>query len=168
MELLSALKQAESTLTLISDRVGVLKAKLEDLVFRAQKIAQLKKAGGNSTDSMFGYDLQAFRRDVRTFSHEVSALPTTLGGIERTAVYDENAAKLASSLMRLADRLRKALEGLYDQALMAHSHIRESDHKVEAWYIVQEVEQMAEKGKLLPTIANKVLIVVSTPPGKGS
>lgn len=162
MEQLPALKQMESTLTMITERTGVLHGKLEDLLFRAQKIASAKKSGGSPTDSMFGYDLQAFRRDVRNFGHEVSALPTAMGLIERNAVYDETSVKFASSLMRLADRLRKALESLADNARLAHNHIRESDHKVEAWYVVQEVDQLAEKGKALPTIANKILIAVST------
>lgn len=167
MDQLPALKQMESTLAMTTERTGVLHGKLEDLLFRAQKIASLKKSGGNSMDSMFGYDLQTFRRDVRNFSHEVGALPTALGTIERSAVFDEPSAKLASSVMRYADRLRKALENLADNARLAHSHIRESDHKVEAWYVTQEVDQLAEKGKALPTIANKILIICSTRPAGG-
>jgi len=167
METISALKQTEGRLLLVTDKVTTLSAKLEDLTFRAQRIATAKKNGAKSNDSMFTYDLQNFRRDLRTFSHEVASLPSAIGSIERGAVFDEGAVKFASSVWRVCDRLNKALAALHNQALMAHSHIRESDARIEAWYVVQEIEQMAEKGKVLPNSANKILIRVSTAEAPG-
>ena len=164
MELLSGLKQAESTSSITSDRVSALKGKLEDLLFRAQRIAAAQKAKMPVMDTMFGYDLQNFRREVRTFSHEVGALPNLIGGLERTAEFSEPAIRLAQSVMRIADRLSKSLRSIHDLACLAHSHIRASDHKIEAWYLVQEVEEMAQKGQTMPTAANKIVIKVSTPP----
>lgn len=163
METLSALKQVEGRLMTVTDKITTLSAKLEDLTFRAQRIASCKKNGTKSTDTMFTYDLQVFRRDLRTFSHDVGSLPGAVGSIEREAAYNETAVKFASSVWRVCDRLSKALGSLHTQACLAHSHIRESDARIEAWYIVQEIEQMAEKGKVLPTAANKILIRVSTP-----
>lgn len=168
METLSALKQTEGRLMLVTDKVSGLSSKLEDLVFRAMRIASVKKNGGKSTDTMFTYDLQVFRRDLRAFSADIGSLPSAIGSIERTASYDEACVKFASSCWRTCDRLSKALGSLHNQALLAHSHIRESDAKIEAFYIVQEIEQMAEKGKMLPNAANKILIVVSTPTQPGS
>lgn len=164
METLSSLKQIEGRLALIGDKVTTLGTKLEDLVFRAMKIASTKKNGGKSTDTMYTYDLQVFRRDLRNFSHEVASLPAQMGGIEREAHYDESCVKYAQSVWRVSDRLSKALGSLHSQACLAHSHIRESDAKIEAWYIVQEIEQMAEKGKMLPNAANKIVVIVSSPP----
>jgi hypothetical protein len=164
METISALKQAEGRLLQISDKVTTMSAKLEDIVFRAQRIAAAKKNGGHSTDTMFLYDLQAFRRELRTFSHDIGSLPSSIASIERTAAFEEAAMKFASSVWRVSDRLSKALGALHTQAALAHGHIRESDARVEAWFILQELEQMAEKGKVLPNAANKIVIIVSTPP----
>jgi hypothetical protein len=164
MELLSALKQCEGTLSLTGDKISTLAGKLEDLLFRAQRIAAAKKNNLKSTDTMFGYDLQNLRRDIRSFSNDMGGLPTVIGSIERTAVYDEGALRYAQSVMRLAERVAKLVKALADQALLAHTHIRESDSKIEAWYLVQEAEQLAQRGQTLPSIANKIVIKVSTPP----
>ena len=110
---------------------------------------------------MFTTDLQVFRRELRDFGHEVASLPSLIGGIERAAAADENAVKPASAVWRCCDRVNKSLETLHNQACLAHQHIRESDAKIEAWYIIQEIEQMAEKGKALPPAANKILLRVS-------
>ena len=118
------------------------------------------------SDSMFGYDLQNFRRDVRNFSHEVAALPNLVGGIERTAVFDPEAVKAAQSLQRICARINNTLKMLADQAMLAHGHIREADHRVEAWYLAQELEAMASKGQTLPTICSKLLLKISDPKGQ--
>lgn len=164
METISAIKQTESRLLTISEKITNLGAKLEEIVFRAQRIAAAKKKGDKSTDTMFSYDLQGFRRDLRSFSHDIGSLPAALGSIERNASFDETAIKFAASIMRVAERLSKGLGALHDQALLAHSHIRESDSKVEAWFIIQELEQMADKGKSLPSAANRIMLIISTPP----
>jgi len=166
MEQIAGLKNAEGKLSVTSDKVTALGGKLEDLLFRAQRISSAAKNGMKNNDSMFGYDLQNFRREVRTFSNDISALPNLVGTLERAATYDENAVRYAQSMMRIADRLSKNLRGLHDQACLAHSHIREAEFKVEAWYLVQEIEEMAQRGATLPTIANKVVIKVSTPDKK--
>jgi len=54
MEQDHALKQAESTLSLVGDKISNLSSKIEDLVFRAQRIAAAKKNNLKSTDTMFG------------------------------------------------------------------------------------------------------------------
>lgn len=164
METASALKQAESTLTLVGDKINAISGKLEDIVFRAQRIAACKKNNMKSTDTMFGYDLQHLRSDIRNFGNEIGGLPTVVGGIERASEYDENAVKGAQSVARLCERVSKLIKSLADQAALAHSHIRESDSKVEAWYLVQETEQLADRAKTLPTIAAKIVLRVSTPP----
>src|ERR1700692_4305303 len=101
METTAGLKQMEATLSMVCDRTMAMKAKLEDLLFRAQRIAANQKAGMPVTDNMFGYDLEGFRRGVRAFSGEMTSLPVQLGSIERTAACDEKAAKFATSVARL-------------------------------------------------------------------
>lgn len=165
MEQLSALRQLERGLSLFSDRVAMLQGKLEDLVFRSQRIANALKNNLQVQDTMFGYDLQNFRREIQRFANEVGALPNTLAGMERTASFQDEAVRNAQDVMRLTDRLSKALKTLHDQTLLAHQHIRQSDHKIEAWYLAQEIEEMAQKAQALPALANKVVIKVSTPPG---
>ena len=165
MEQLSGLKQAEGKLSIIGDRIAGYQAKIEDILFRAQKIANSAKNGFKSTDNMFGYDLQSLRGDMRNFGHEISALPNLVGSLERAASYDEKCLRFAQSVMRIADRVSKGLRMLHTNASLAHQHIKDADHRIMAWFIVQEIEEMASKAQVLPTIANKVVIKVSTPDG---
>ena len=164
METSAGLKQMEATLSTVCDHTSALKAKLEDLLFRAQRIASNQKASMPVTDNMFGYDLQGYRRGIRAFSNEISSLPVVMGSIERTAVYDEHAAKFAAAVMRLAMRLSNSLRGLHDTSILAHQHIRTADHKIEAWYLASEIEDLVSRGQSLPTIANKIVILTQTPP----
>lgn len=164
METAAGLKHMESTLSLACDRTSALKAKLEDLLFRAQRISAAQKSNAASTDTMFGYDLQHFRREVRTFAAEIQGLPVAMGLIERAASYDDAAAKLAGTVMRQSMRLSQSLRGLHDTALLAHQHIRVADHKIEAWYLAQEIEELVSRGQGLPGVANKILVATGTPP----
>lgn len=168
MDTLPALKQMEGQLSVTGDRATALKAKIEDLMFRAQRISAAAKNNMPSTDTMFGYDLQHVRRDVRAYSQELTAIPTVMGSIERTAVYDEKAVKFASGVMRLCTRLSQIMKSLHDCTLIAHQHIRANDHKIEAWYLAQEVEELAQKAQGLPATANKIVIACSTPPKGGA
>jgi len=164
METLAGPKQLEGQFSLVGDRVVAMKAKLEGLLFRAQRIANAQKIHMPNTDNMFGYDLQHFRRDVRGFAQDISGLPVLLGSLERTATYDERAAKFAQNVMRLSVRITQSLRSLHDMSVLAHQHIRTADHKIEAWYIAQEIEEIVMKGQGLPTSANKIVITCSTPP----
>ncbi len=164
METTTALKQMEGTLSIVCEHTSAVKAKLEDLLFRAQRISAAAKNNMGVTDTMFGYDLQNFRRGIRTFGGEISSLPVVLGSIERTAVYDEKASKFATAVMRLAMRLSNLLRALHDTSILAHQHIRTADHKMEAWYLAQEIEELVMRGQGLPTVANKIVILTQTPP----
>lgn len=164
MDTLPALKQLEGVLSVTGDRAHGMQSKIEDLMFRAQRIAAAAKNNMPNTDTMFGYDLQHVRRSVRAFAQEVTAIPPLMGSIERTASYDEKAVKFASSLMRLCTRLSQIMKTLHDSTLIAHQHIRANDHKIEAWYLAQEVEELVQKAQGLPATANKIVIAVSTPP----
>ncbi len=69
--------------------------------------------------------------------------------------------------MRSASRVANALKTLHDMSLLAHQHIRAADHKIHAWYIAQEIEEMAQKSMSLPSIANKIVIACATVPAAG-
>ncbi|MBI5241862.1 MAG: hypothetical protein HY926_15425 [Elusimicrobia bacterium] len=166
MEQGKALRQLEGKLSMVGDHVSVLSGKLEDLLFRAQRIAHSLKEDGKSkvkvADTMFGYDLQTFRRDVRAFGQEAGGLSSVLGSLEHGAAYDESSVMHAQAVMRLADRAHKGVSALLDKAVLAHQHIREAEHKVEAWYMVQEMTSLAQMTQVLPGMANKVLLGVSS------
>jgi hypothetical protein len=164
MEITAGLKQMEATLSMVCDHTMAMKAKLEDLLFRAQRIAAAQKNNMGVTDTMFGYDLQHYRRSVRAFANEISSLPTVFGSLERSAEYDEKAAKFATSVARLSMRLSGAMRSLHDTSLLAHQHIRTADHKVEAFYLANEIEELVMRAQGLPTTANKIVIIVQTPP----
>ena len=161
MEQLAALKQAEGRLAVLGDRVSVLSGRLEDLLFRAQRIAHALKDNAKVADTMFGYDLQTFRSDVRAFSHEAGDLPVKLERIERAAQYDEPSLVYALAVMRLSDRMHKGLVALLDKVVLAHQHMREAEHKVEAWFLVKEVESLVQQAQGLPGIANRLLVAVN-------
>ena len=165
METAAGLKQVESAISIVCDRTSVMKAKLEDLLFRAQRIAAAHKSNVGSPDRTFGGDLQSYRRGMQTFAGEVSGLPTALHSIERGAAQDEQAAKLATSVMRLATRLSSLLRLLHDTSILAHQHIRTADHKIEAWYLANEIEEVVKQGQGLPAIANKI-VILTQPPAK--
>ena len=164
MDLIPGLKQMEGTLSLTADRIGVVKAKMEDLLFRAQKIASAAKNNMKDNDSMFGWDLNNFRRDLRTFGTELAALPTQLGSMEKNATPDPNAIKFATGVMRGASRVANSMKALLDMSLLAHQHIRAADHKITAWYISQEIEEMGQKCAGMPATANKIVLAVSATP----
>ena len=165
MEQAQAIKQMESSLSLVGDHVSVLGGKLEDLLFRAQRISHAKKddAKAQVTDTMFGYDLQNFRRDIRAFTVELGGLSNALGAIERNARACEADVIRSQSVLRLASRLQRSATTLQEQSLLAHQHIRSAEHKVEAWYLVQEIEGLVSLTQPLAGIANKVVVAVSSP-----
>lgn len=162
MDLVPGLKQLEGQLSLTADRINIVKSKLEDLLFRAQKISAAAKNKMKDNDSMYGYDLQNFRRDLRTFGMDLAALPGLLASMERVAQYDAAAGKFATGVMRASSRVANAMKVLQDMSLLAHQHIRQNDQKILAWYIAQEIEEMSQKCTGLPAIANKIVIACTT------
>lgn len=163
METLAGLKQMEGTLSLTCDKLNALKAKLEDLLFRAQRISNAQKNHLPNNDTMYGFDLQKYRREIRTFSAEMSGLPVVMGAIATGATPEARAAKFAQSCMRLAMRLSQTLRALHDTSLLAHQHIRAADWKIEAWYLANEIEEMVMRGQGLPTVANKIVMATAVP-----
>ncbi|MEK7232807.1 MAG: hypothetical protein AAB268_03245 [Elusimicrobiota bacterium] len=164
MDLVPGLKQLEGQLASTADRISDVKIKLEDLLFRAQRISAAAKNNMKNNDTMFGYDLQNFRLGLRTFGMDLSGLPGLLASIERNAKYDLEAAKFATGVMRASSRVANSMKTLQDMSLLAHQHIRANDHKILAWHIAQEIEEMGQKCMSLPSIANKIVILCATPP----
>ncbi|MDP3544344.1 MAG: hypothetical protein Q8T11_17905 [Elusimicrobiota bacterium] len=168
MDLVPGLKQLEGTLSLTADRINIVKSKLEDLLFRAQKISAAAKNNMKDNDTMYGYDLQNFRRDLRTFGMDLSGLSGLLAGMERIAEYDFAAGKFATGVMRASSRVANSMKTLHDMSLLAHQHIRQNDQKILAWYIAQEIEEMMQKCSGLPAIANKIVLLTTTEPAGGA
>ena len=163
MEMGRALRQVEGSLGILCDRISVQSARLDELLFRAQRIAMNVKNGHKNPDMMFGSDLQHFRQEVRRFGFDVAAVPNQVGAIERSAVYDESSVKAAQSLMRVCERLNRDVKALHGKALLAHQHMREAEYKIEAWYLVQDIEEMVQRAQSLPNIANRVVLRISSP-----
>lgn len=167
MEIVAGLKQVDGQLSLMADRVTVVSAKLEDLLYRAQRIAAAVKNGAVSSDTMYGYDLQNFRQSLRKFALDLGTLPPMLGSLERQAAYNLEAVKFAQSVMRNTSRMAQSLKALHEMALLAHQHIRAADNKMQAWYISKEIEEMSLQMQGLPMSANRILIASSTPNAAG-
>ena len=88
--------------------------------------------------------------------------------MERTAEYDVAAGRFATGVMRASSRVANSMKVLHDMSLLAHQHIRVNDHKILAWYIAQEIEEMGLKCMGLPATANKIVILCTTPPAGGA
>lgn len=161
MEIERSLRQVEGSLGLICDRISVLNARLDDLLFRAQRIAMNVKNGHKNPDMMYGSDLQHFRQEIRRFGFEIASLPNQVGAIERGAVLSEEAVKPAQSLMRVCERLSRDMRSIHDKALLAHQHMREAEYKIEAWYLVQDIQEMVQRAQALPNVANRIVLRVS-------
>ena len=162
MEQQRALKDLEGVISLLCDHASALLGKLEGLLFRAQRMAHAGKDNIGVGDMMFGYDLRNFRQELRNFSQEIDALSARIGMMARTAVFEESAVACAQAVMRLVERLHRAVVALHDQALLAHQHIRRTEYKMEAWYLVQESDNLESLSQGLPASANKLIIRVST------
>lgn len=154
-----ALKQLEGELAVARDRASALGGKLEDLLFRAQRIAHAHKNGLKDPDTMYGYDLQHFRRDLRAYAGDVGALPARLESASRSAAPGAESLARAQAVLRLCAGLAQAVRGLHDSALIAHQHIRAADHKIEAWAVVQELDELASRAQGLPGVAGKIVAV---------
>ncbi len=165
MDLVPGLKLLEVELGITADHIAGVSAKLEDLLFRTQKIANAVKQKKPHYDTMYAYDLQNFRRDLRTFGMEIMSFPIRLSALERQAGYDPAATKLAANVMRATSRFSNSLKTLEDMARLTQQHIHDPEHKIIAFYIAQEIEELALKGMSLPTIANKILIACTSVPG---
>ena len=161
MNLLSGLKQIEGALSLACDKAQILKIKLEDLVFRAQRISSAMKTLTTHHDPMYGHDLQRYRREILSFREDLSTLSSQLNSLSEKAVPEEKSLQFAQSVLRRAMLLGQSLRSLYDSALLAHQHIRAADLKVEAWYLAQEIEGMQSLSHGLPAMANKIVISTS-------
>jgi hypothetical protein len=163
MEIVRSLRQVEGSLGIICDRVAVQSARLDDLLFRAQRIAMNVKNGHKNPDMMYGSDLQHFRQEIRRFGFEIAALPNQVGAIERIASFSEESLKPAQSLMRVCERLSREVKSLHDKAILAHQHMREAEYKIEAWYLIQDIQEMIQRAQSLPNAANRIVLRVSSP-----
>ena len=65
--------------------------------------------------------------------------------------------------MRVCERLNRDVKALHGKALLAHQHMREAEYKIEAWYLVQDIEEMVQRAQSLPNIANRVVLRISSP-----
>lgn len=162
MEQEKALRSLESVLSLASDHANVLGGKLEGLLFRIQRMAHAGKDTVGVGDAMFGYDVRNFRQELRNFSQEVDSLAARLGMLARTVAYEPNAVDPARTVMRLVERLHRAVVALREQALFLQQHVHGTDYKMDACYLVQETGDIESRSQGLPTTANKILIQVST------
>ncbi|MCX5795894.1 MAG: hypothetical protein NTY77_10400 [Elusimicrobia bacterium] len=156
---LLALQQAEIRLSAVSVRVVVLSRMLEDLLFRAQRMSRALKddAGADAADSTFGRDLQALRGDVHVFGRDSAGLSAALAGIEPPAGRGEPSSARVQAVRRLTHRLHRSLAALLDQAVLAHRHLLEAEHKVEAWGLVEELGAVSQQAQVLAGIANRLL-----------
>jgi hypothetical protein len=163
-------KQAEGKLALVGDKTTHMLAKLEDICTRARKISNQLKEKGKTTDSMFGTDLGIFRRDCRSFGMEVITLSSTLSGILRDLTNESEPGheKASQALMRVAGRISKGIAVLRDTAMMAHQLMKEPDHRIQAFYINQELTEMVDKTQGLPNIAQKIVLTAAEADAKAA
>jgi hypothetical protein len=146
MDTLTGLRNAEMALLQIGSRLPSIVGKLDDVTMRAHRIAAAKRLGNHAyRDPAFVHDIQVFRRELNTLAKDTDLVPDLLARIHRIGDYQKDADELALSLQRLCGRLGKMIATLEDSARLAHSHIRNSDAAVEAWYVVQQTAALLER-----------------------
>ncbi|MDD5628917.1 MAG: hypothetical protein PHU21_07625 [Elusimicrobia bacterium] len=163
MDQILALQQAEIKLSDVSGRVVVLSCMLEDLLFRAQRMARAATGdpAAEAARAAFAGDLRALRRDVHSFGRDYAGLAAALSGIEPPAGPDEPSAARVRTVRRLTARLHRSLATLLDQAVLAHRHMREAEHKAQAWGLVEELGNVSQQAETLAAEANRLLAAES-------
>jgi hypothetical protein len=156
MDALTGLRNADTILHQMGARIPALAGRLDDLNMRAHRIASAKRSGnGTHHDPTFVHDIQIFRRELNTLGQDLELLPDVMSRVHRVGEYVKEADDMAISLQRLCDRLGKMIANLEDSARLAHSHIRNSDAAVEAWYVVQQTAALAEKWRPVSKAAER-------------
>lgn len=157
-------KIAEERFVEFSDKAGLLQSRMEDLHFRAIRISNALKNKQKSRDALFGEDLALMRRAVRTFSQECSSLPGLMDWLEREAHYDPELAGSARALLSIVSTLQKSMTAFCEQSRMLHQYVHDSDMKMEAWYMVQDIETLAQKMQVYPfIISGRIMGKLTTP-----
>ncbi|MDD5628732.1 MAG: hypothetical protein PHU21_06685 [Elusimicrobia bacterium] len=153
-----AIKDAQDALSRASERGRALSGKLEDLVFRAQRIARAIKNGTQVPDSMFGRDLKEFRLDIRSYGTELSGLPNVLTGVAQSARLDPGAKAPAQAISQLSQQIHENLLALEDQGQLASQHIRGAEYKSEMGYLYAEIHGLLVRAQDLPSIADQIVL----------
>ena len=122
-------------LIVIYDRCGVFHGRIEDLMFRAQRIASALKMNAGGKDPDFESDLKLFRNDLKKFRFEVEEALSAV-----RALSEEGYKSFNSRLIGLHGRFN----GLADYVALAHQRMPMPDSRLEAWYCLREVSEMID------------------------
>ncbi|MBI4678250.1 MAG: hypothetical protein HY748_11775 [Elusimicrobia bacterium] len=166
MEQERLLNLGEERFTEFTDKVQGMTARAEDLLFRAQRWANAVKNKTAYKDNLFADDLQILRRHVRSFIQDSTSLAGLMEWIDRECHFDPDTRALdkARSLLKMVSQFEKDLANLNEQLRHLHHLVPETDLKVEAWYMVQDVEVLYDKAKGYPfLISSRVMLKISTP-----
>lgn len=158
--------QAQERFQELVDKTSSMTARAEDLLFRAQRWANAVRNKTSYRDSMFHDDLQLLRRGARTFVQECSVLPPLMDWLDRDLRYDPDPRGLerVRSLLKLATQFERDLAGLNDTNRHLHHFVPLPELKVEAWYMVQEIEVLYDKVKGYPFfVSSRLMQRISTP-----
>ena len=166
MELGQLFKITEERFQEFVDRVGLLQTRMEDLLFRAQRVSNAIRNNQKMRDGLFADDLQTARRAIRSFLQDASAIPGLLDWLDRETSYSPLLLIRARSLLSLATRFQKETSNLTETARMLHNSIIKPEDKIDAWYVTQELETGAQKFQGFPfLISSRIVSKLSTPAG---
>lgn len=158
-------KLLEEKFTEFSDKISGLQGRLEDLLFRAQRLANALKRNQGAQDILFKDDLELLRRATRTFVNDATILPEMVEWLDREAHFDPDDVAPIRTLLAQASQVQKDMAGLCEQCRMLHQFIPEAELRIQAWYMVQDLEGIGHKFQMFPnTISTRILNKVSTPP----
>ncbi|MCX5796062.1 MAG: hypothetical protein NTY77_11255 [Elusimicrobia bacterium] len=151
------IKEAQDALSRASEHGRALSRKLEDLVFRAQRIARALKNGTSVPDSMFARDLKEFRLDIRNFGTELGVLPNALAGVAQSARLDPGAGAPAQAISQLSQQIHDNMLALEDQGQLASQHLRGAEYKSDMGYLFAEIHGLVVRAQGLPAIADQIV-----------
>lgn len=169
MELNSTVLLVEDRIHKVSDHLKFLQVKMEDYVFRAQRLVTAIKAGIPIKDKGFGEDMLILRKELITFGADVIDLPNMIGRLEMDARYEADELKrfqqvnMVQVVHRETMGLQKEMQNLSGTAGLLHQHARQTPFVQESMYIGIEIEKMVERTDRLPMRVHKAVLALSNP-----
>jgi FtsZ-binding cell division protein ZapB len=150
----SALRSAEDRLARALKRVQLLQSRVEDLLYRSQRLANSVRRSRPAEDASLSRDLLSLREELRAFGEELQAIPALLARLEGGP--ERRPRGLSRSAASLIERMDAGLRTLLEQSRLAHEHVRPQALKPEAWALVQDADLLAARAKGLKDAAARL------------
>ena len=129
------------------DRCGALHGRLEDLLFRAQRIALAEKRERKNPDHFFHEDLIIFRNDVRESRQEIGELAAEAAAVASSLLQNHGNRKRLEIVSILARQIHASLASLSEYASLAYQRMPERADRIQSWYCLGDINEMIKSAQ---------------------